>query len=370
MSAFDEQTALMILSSLPQLGSIKIRLLIEYFGSASKALNADPDEYTQLPGFQKKTIEALRKWEELDHWKENLDLIEKYSATLIPYTHELYPKNLLNTHDFPVLLYMKGALLPKDQHSLAIIGTRQASIYGREITQKFSRDLAQMGFTIVSGLARGIDTEAHQAALQTGRTVAVIGSGLANIYPRENQLLAEKIAENGAILSEFPMNTPPDRQNFPQRNRIVSGMTLGALLIEAPKKSGAMLTMRIAEKQGRHLFTIPGRVDIENFEGNHFLLKDQQAQLVENATDIAQNFENLFNLQSLSSTQPKRNTPNLEPEEKNLIIKFPNEEITIQDLETKTNLPIRRLNILLMSLVLKRVVKEFPGKIYKKVSHF
>jgi DNA processing protein len=274
---------------------------------------------------------------------------------------------LLQISDHPILLYVKGKLICHDPKTIAIVGTRQATIYGLEMGEKFSRDLACRGFVVISGLARGVDTAAHQGALQSGNTYAVIGSGLANVYPRENIQLSEKIAEKGALISEFSMTTPPDRSNFPRRNRIVSALALGTILIEAPLKSGAMLTMNIGENQGKKLFCLPGRVDHENFQGNHMLIKSGRAQLIENADDVIKSFSDLFGNSSENfSCHPESRQFLLGPEEKDFFDRFPTHEVSLDQLLELSSMPIAKLNFLLMSLLLKGAIKEFPGKIYKK----
>lgn len=362
----NELEALVALTAIPYLGSVRVRLLLERFGSALAALGADVSEVAELPGFGVKITESWDRWRLDSAWQLNLELAERLRVSVIPFNSQEYPKRLLELQDFPLLLYVRGEILKRDQKSVAVVGTRNASIYGREMAQRISEDLASMGYTVVSGLARGIDGAAHEGALRTGRSIGVIGSGLANVYPKEHVLLAEEMVKNGALVSEFPMMTPPDRQNFPQRNRIVSGMTLGTLLIEAPRESGAMLTMNKALSQGgRRLFALPGRVDNENFQGNHWLIKTGKAQLVESAEDIAQSFDSLF------SAVPKevKQRPVLEKEEEDFLDLLPNEEQTIDEIARLTKLPIMKLNVLLMSTVMKKVLKEFPGKIYKKAGY-
>lgn len=360
----NELEALLFLTHVPYLGSIKIRLLIQHFGSAIEAANADPYQLNELPGFGPKIVQAWLENQKLVKWKQTFDLSEKADIKIIPYTHSLYPKRLLEIVDFPLILYMKGTITREDQQCLAVIGTRQASIYGMDMARKISGDLARGGFTIVSGFARGIDTAAHEAAFENGRTIAVLGSGLGHLYPKENERIAHKIIENGAILTEFPISTPPDRQHFPQRNRIVSGMTLGTVLIEAPRASGAMITVEQAISQGRKIFALPGRADQENFQGNHYLIKNRQAELIENGKDVIMVFSNLFAPLSFHPSIPKKFP--LEKEEEEFIRHLPSQELSIEEIVTKTKLPIAKINVLLMSLVLKKVIKEYPGKIYKK----
>jgi DNA processing protein len=359
----NEIEALTALTQIPHLGSIKIRLLMEYFGSAAAAFEASHQEIAPLPGFGNKILQVWEKRHSLD-WQKELELAHRLNIRLISFKDPDYPKQLREIPDFPVLLYVKGHLLSGDANALAVVGTRSPSHYGLEMAEKISRDLAAQGVTIVSGLARGIDTAAHKGALQSGRTIAVIGSGLADPYPPENRQLAECIAQRGALISQFPLRTPPDRQNFPQRNITVSGISsLGTLLIEAPQISGAMLTMKNALAHGRHLFALPGPAGTNNFQGNHSLLKSGEAKLTENAEDILQNFASLFS----QKTKNPSVVIELELEEQEFMKKFPQDECSFDNLACLTKLPVMKLNVLLMSLIMKRAVKEYPGKTYKKL---
>jgi len=361
----NENEAFAVLTSIQGLGALKIRQLVERFGSALAALTATPSAISALPGYERigKTWNA---WQEATTWQQDLALVAKTGVQLIPFTSPHFPKSLLETPDHPALLYVQGTLKSRDTHSIAIVGTRNASIYGSEMAETIGRDLAANGFTVISGLARGIDTSAHRGALDKGRTIAVIGSGLADIYPPENEHLAKHILKDGALISEFPMCTPPDRQNFPQRNRIVSGMTLATLLIEAPIRSGAMITMEKAFMQKRKLFALPGRADNENFRGNHALIKSGRATLVENSDDIISHFEELF-----PRIQPQTFDNQcfyLDNQEQRLLEIMSFEEIGIDALSSLSNHPIYQTQTILMGLVLKKAIKEFPGKIYKKIT--
>ncbi len=361
----EELEALIVLTGMPYLGSIKIRLLVQHFGTALRAIQAPLQEIEQLPGFGPKILEYWNEYLKNQAWKNNLALIEQHHAEIITYQDPKYPKRLLELSDYPILLYIKGSFTKRDQQrSIALVGTRHASLYGIEMAKKISNELAQAGFTIVSGLARGIDTAVHQGALETGRTLAVLGSGLANIYPTENKVLAEAIMQHGAIISEFPMHTAPDRTHFPQRNRIVSGMTMATILIEAPQKSGAMLTAGKANDQGRPVFVLPGRADIENFRGNHQLIKENKGILIENSHDVINFFEDLI---PLSKSITKNESIYLEKEEAFLMQHVTQEEFSLEEIQKRINYPIQQINVLLMSLVLKKAIKEYPGKIYRKI---
>lgn len=361
----NELEALLCLTSIPGIGSIRARLLIQFYGSAIKTLEAPLIEIEGFPGFGRKILSGWEKTIEEKKWEQDILLADRLNAKIIPFNHPSYPKQLLNTVDFPLVLYVQGNLLKEDQLSLAVVGTRQPTLYGKEMAKRFSQGLAQSGYTIVSGLARGIDTAAHEGAIEGGRTIAVLGSGLASLYPPENALLAEAIKKNGALISEFPMATSPDKHHFPQRNRIVSGMTRGTFVIEAPLQSGAMLTAERAISQDKPVFALPGRVDSPCFKGNHALIKEGKAKLVEEIEDILRHYNHFsipFSVQS--SPQP---LIRLEKEEEFLFNQLPSYELTIEELVSQLQWPITKLNVLLMSLVLKKKVKEYPGKIYKKI---
>lgn len=362
----NELDALVILSQLPHLGSVKIRSLIGHFGTALRVLEADSGEIQEMPGFGLKIARHWKRWEKDGSWQEDLELAQRHGVQITPFTSPHYPKRLLELHDAPTLLYVKGEIKPQDQKSIAVVGTRNATRYGLDMAEKMAGGLAAIGYTVVSGLARGIDTMAHTSALAYGRTLAVIGSGLLDVYPRENLKLAEQIAQKGALISEFPMKTPPDRQNFPQRNRIVSGMTLGTVLVEAPLESGAMITMHKAFSQGRWLFAVPGRVDFETFEGNHRLLKAGEAKLVEKAEDVAECFQDLLG-DLKKGPVLAREKIFLEVEEEKFLAQIPARDLSFDEIAGLTKLTAMKLNIILMGLVLKKAIKEYPGKIYKKV---
>jgi DNA processing protein len=359
----NELDALLILAQTPLLGSIKIRMLIKHFGSSLAVLDTSPTALVEVSGIGPKLIDSLSRWKERTLWQKDLETAHRYGVQIIPYTDPQYPKRLLNTPDFPLVLYCRGELQSKDTHSIAVVGTRNCSIYGKEMAFKISDELCRQQFTVVSGLARGIDTAAHHGALKSGRTIAVIACGLCRVYPEENVNLAQVISENGAILSEYPMTTPPDKLHFPQRNRIVSGMTQGSLLIEAPRKSGAMITMNKAKQQGRPTFALPGRADHMNFQGNHQLIKEGSAQLIENGEDIASHFDQLFSF-AKPATKVQVQLP---AEEKNFFDLLPEEELTIDEIARLSETPIAKVNVMLMTLLLKKKIREYPGKIYKKI---
>lgn len=287
--------------------------------------------------------------------QEDLRLAEKSHVNIIPYFSHEYPQELFLLEDFPPLLYTLGSF-PKER-KIGIVGTRNATHYGLEMAKQIARDLSSQKMAIVSGLARGIDTMAHEGALLEGKTIAFIGSGLANIYPRENISLAREIERNGILASEFAMNTPPYKENFPKRNRLVSAISESLVLIEAPLKSGAMITMNLALEQNKQTFVLPGRVDCPNFEGNLHLLSKNQAKVARNAEDILG-----FSIQK--NILPS-NPVQLSKDEELIIKFFPKHEISIEEIGIKSKLPMSKINFTILGLVLKKVVREYPGKMYK-----
>jgi DNA processing protein len=281
--------------------------------------------------------------------QKDYELVLKNGVTLIPYFSTNYPQSLFDLPDFPLLLYLKGELSQRE--GIAIVGTRGSSLYGNEQAYFIAKKLASEGYCIVSGLARGIDQKAHEGALECGESMAVIGSGLLSIYPPENRGLAERMT---AVISEYPMMQPPLKGNFPKRNRIVSALTKKIILIEAPIKSGAMITMRLSREMGRFCYALPGRVDMPGFAGNLELLQKNQAMMVRNAEDLLG-----------YPIKKQKSTITLSSDEQMILDHLPGIECSIEELLAKIDLPVSKINFTLMGLVLKRVVKEYPGKVYK-----
>ncbi len=263
----------------------------------------------------------------------------------------------------PFLLYLKGEVKKKDIDALAIVGTRRATTYGKLITRRLARALARKGVTIVSGLARGIDTAAHQGALEVGgRTIAVLGSGIDIIYPGENKKLAEEIAKRGAVVSEYSLGTQPNALHFPQRNRIISGLSKGVLVIEAPLKSGALITADFALEQGREVFAVPGNITSPNSQGTNRLIKEG-AKLVECAEDILEELEFSY-LKKEDKQVLDREIPSLFSEEREIFSLLKEEPVHIDSLISESNLAASRVGELLMKLQIKGLARELPGKLF------
>ncbi len=277
---------LLALNKIPGLGSRRLMSLIENVGSARRIWGASVKELIAAPSISKKLAIDIVNARSIVDPDEELKKISELGIDLITIWDDDYPYNLKNIYDPPVVLYVKGSLLPADNNSISIVGSRRASSYGRRVAKRLSFDIAKYGITVVSGLARGIDTEAHRGALESGgRTIAVVGSGLDVIYPPENHGLFEKISRSGAVISEFALGTPPEARNFPARNRIVSGFSKGTVVVEASEKSGSLITANFALEQGREVFAVPGDIYRWGSKGSNRLIKEG-AKLVESVHDI------------------------------------------------------------------------------------
>jgi len=362
----EEREYLVILNLVRGLGPARIRNLMAHFGSAAEIFRRPAPDLSRVPGIGAHLSRAIRRWEELDY-AEEFRLIEKLGLEVLTVFDPGYPANLKEIYDPPVVLYLKGSLIPEDRPALAVVGSRRASRYGLQAARKLAADIAARGFTVVSGLARGIDTEAHRGALAAScRTLAVLGSGLGNIYPGENRELAEEIARSGAVISEFPVRAVPDRQNFPLRNRVVSGLSLGTVVVEAAERSGALITARLAMEQGRAVMAVPGRIDSYSARGTNALIRDG-AKMVSGIEDILGEFEYLFpELRPPSPEAPpaSRRLENLSPGEKLVWEALGEEEMSMEDLLARTGLPSPSLSAALLSLELKRLIKRLPGKVF------
>lgn len=268
-------------------GAVLHRRLVERFGSAKAALQAPEIQLKGVQGVGDVTAKAIADVARSGAARKELDRCAEGGIQILAHGTPAYPAALANLADAPLVLYVKGSLQERDQLAIGVVGSRQCTPYGERQAARFATELAGLGVTVVSGLARGVDTRAHQAALKAhhGRTIAVLGSGLLQVYPPENQELAGQIAARGAVLSEFPLDATPEPANFPRRNRIVSGLSLGILVVEASEKSGALITADWAMEQGREVFALPGNVENPLCRGSHLLVK-QGAKLVETPMDV------------------------------------------------------------------------------------
>ena len=357
--------SLLILNSLPLVGTVRIQLLLKRFGEPENVLRATAEQLMRVPGIDQKISHSIVHWEELVSVEEELQMAKDANVRILTFLDDDYPENLKQIYDPPIILYAKGDLSEKDKHAIAIVGTRRSTLYGRETASRLARQLASAGITVVSGLARGIDTAAHEGALLAhGRTIGVLGSGFNHPYPTENLELMGRIAESGAVITEYAMNTKPDPMNFPIRNRVISGLSLGVVLGESPRRGGAMITATHALHQNRSVFAVPGRVDSPTFRGNHQLLKEG-AKLVEDVDDILSEFEYLFSPEEMKVETGRGGrgpTPPLDEQEQKIFGLLSAEEKDIEEIIMQSGLPAKEVSVVLLRLEVKRLIRQLPGK--------
>jgi len=353
---------------LPTVGPVRLRKLLEVFKEPQQILAAKRGDLRKVEGIGSEVADQISNWESTIDLAAELQRVREFGATVIIQESSSYPKPLREIHAPPIVLYVRGELEERDHHAIGIIGARRTTHYGMESAKKLAYQLAYAGLTVVSGLARGIDTAAHQGALAAkGRTIAVIGSGLAKLYPPENAALAEKIrSENGAIVSEFSMEIEPDRQTFPMRNRIISGWSHGILVVEAGLNSGALITAAQALEQGRSVYAVPGHINAPSAMGSNRLIQ-QGAKLTMDASDILDDMQIL-----LPETKPlpeaaSRQLPPLSEEERRIYDAIDASETPIDRIAAKCDLPSAVVSSTLLRLELKRLVKQLPGKYFVKL---
>jgi DNA processing protein len=358
--------ACVALNMVPNLGPVRLRRLLEVFETPERVLQAKGSALRAVDGVGKEVAEAIATWEQHVDLPAELARVQEFGATVITQQSPEYPSALREIHNPPIVLYVWGTLTEKDQRAISVVGSRKTSHYGLECAKKLSYQLAYAGLTVVSGLARGIDTAAHQGALAAqGRTVAVIGSGLMDLYPPENMGLAEKIASSGAVVSEFPMTFPPSRETFPYRNRIVAGWGCGLLVVEAGMKSGALITAGQALEQGRLVYAVPGQIDRPSAAGSNRLIQ-QGAKLVTGASDILDDLYALFPEPRKAPTAAANASP-LSPEEETVLSTIDISETPLDDIVTKSGLPMPKVASTLLALEMKRRVKQLPGQQFVKL---
>ncbi len=355
-----EEKKFWICANLAGLGSARVKKLLGAYGSIDKIFQIGLSEL-QKAGVPQNTARKIEQWQRLP-WKEEIELCRKEDVRIITMEDTEYPVLLKEIYDPPYMLYVKGNI-PRTDKMLAIVGTRNPSLYGIRMAEKLAMELAYYGFVIVSGLARGIDTAAHRGALKAkGPTVGVLGSGFNNFYPLENLKISEDIKKIGAVITEFNFSARPESVHFPIRNRIVSGMSKGVLVIEAGQKSGALITASWAAEQGREVFALPGQVDNVFSKGVNRLLKEG-AMLVENIQDILDAF-NLEMKKIPCMTEQKEVV--LSENERKIMEITSQKNIHVEEIIALTGLSPTEISNSLFSLVMKGLLVELPGKIYVK----
>ena len=361
--------ACIALNMLPTVGPVRLRKLLEVFEKPERVLAAKRTELRQVEGIGPEVTDQISNWESIVDLAAELNRVREFGATVITQDSPSYPKPLREIHAPPIVLYVWGELQERDHHALGIIGARRTTHYGTEAAKKLAYQLAYAGLTVISGLARGIDTAAHQGALAAkGRTIAVIGSGLSKLYPPENRGLAEKIRDgNGAIVSEFSMEIEPDRQTFPMRNRIISGWSHGILVVEAGLNSGALITASQALEQGRSVYAVPGHINAPSAMGSNRLIQ-QGAKLVMDAGDILDDLQVLLPETKPAPEAVVRPLPPLTENERRVYDAIESTETPIDQIAAKCDLPSATVSSTLLRLELKRLVKQLPGKYFVKLA--
>ncbi|MGQ9600281.1 MAG: DNA-processing protein DprA [Anaerolineae bacterium] len=341
------------------IGAARLRALIEHFGDLATAWQASPADLQQA-GLDRRSLSSLlHVRRELDLQAE-VDRVQRSGVQVLTWDDPDYPLNLRQVHNPPPVLYVRGRIEKRDEWAVAIVGTRRASVYGKEAAQMLSTALARAGVTIVSGLARGIDAIAHRTCLEAdGRTIAVLGCGLDVIYPPQHAGLAAEIARHGALVSEYPLDTRPEARNFPPRNRIISGLALGTVIVEADLGSGALITAGFAAEQGREVFAVPGSIFARGCQGTNRLIQ-QGAKMACSVTDILEE----LNLTMVSEqTQARMAIPDNETESL-LLQHLSTEPIHVDDLGRMVRLPIAQVTSTLALMELKGMVRQVGGMNY------
>ncbi len=353
------------LNMISNLSPKKFHLLLTHFSNLRKIWTASKKELKTLPGFERSADSFIQNREKIDPDKE-MQAIEKRGLKVLTLDHSDYPGPLRGLPTPPPVLYMKGQYKKEDELALSIVGTRRCTPYGKLTAEKLAKELASMGFTIVSGMALGIDTHAHKGALMGGgRTIAVLGSGFEHIYPSSNLGLMKRIAQSGCVFSEFPITHRPAKWTFPQRNRVISGLSRGTLVVEAPQRSGSLITANLALEQGREVFAVPGNINNENTKGTHKLIKEG-AKLVESAKDVVDEFPDLQDIIK-DRTGEMRKESDLSPPEEQVMKALSFEPIHIDEIVEKTDLTISEVSRIILRLQMKELIREIRGKRYVKL---
>lgn len=358
----DARQAYIVLNMMQGVGPVTVRNLSEALGSVESILTADGGALKRVAGVGNEMVtRILDQRGRLDPVAEE-DRAAKQGVRVVTRVDAEYPRRLLQIYDPPLALYVKGTLQSRDECGIALVGSRRTSHYGLETSERLAFLLAQQGVTVISGLARGIDTAAHRGCLKgRGRTLAVLGGGLDCLFPPENAGLADEIAQSGAVMTEYPFGRQPDKTTFPVRNRIVSGISQGVVVVEADVTSGAMITANQAMEQGRTVFAVPGRVDAGGSRGPHRLIK-QGARLVETVDDILEELQTLLPMPAAASKEPARKISLTEAESDILGFLEADGEADVDTLIRKSGRRAAEISALVMGLEIKRMVKMLPGQ--------
>lgn len=377
-----EQREWLALSLVPGVGTAHFIRLLARFRTAGKVLLAPERELREIVG--PKLAQRIVQYSDASDLHAQESLMDEYGADLITLNDTRYPLRLAEIYDPPLTLFVRGELLDQDEHSVAIVGTRKATPYGIRTAERLARELAARGITVVSGLAAGIDAAAHHGAIEAGgRTIAVLGCGVDTVYPANHGELMHRVIQNGAVISQFPMGMKPLKGNFPYRNRIISGMTLGTIVVQAPESSGALITAHTALEQGREIFAVPGEVGHRNSAGPHKLIREG-AKLVETADDVLAELElaadvpqaiSLNSVDVISPPSPKAKPPAASgpaptspsppahsPQEKSILATLRQDGSFVDEIAQACRISVAEALSALTMLELKGLVRQFSGK--------
>lgn len=346
------------------MGCASFKRVADHFSDPRRAFSASEKELAQVPGLDRGAVEGLLTFSGWDEVRKEISRAFEVGARIVPFNAPNYPARLRMIPDPPPFLYIKGEIREGDEKAVAIVGSRSASDYGIRITRELCQSLASLGFTVVSGMARGIDGEAHEAALGVGgRTVAVLGSGVDVVYPPEHKGLYEKICQGGAILSELPTGTPPLSHNFPPRNRLISGLSLGVVVVEATEKSGSLITAGLALEQGREVFAVPGEAGASRSRGTHRLIR-QGAKLVESVEDIVEEIapQLMASVGARQKNPPPSLPSNMSLEARKIFELVLGCPLQIDEVIQASGLSPAKVSEVLLELEIKGFLKQLPGK--------
>jgi DNA processing protein len=341
------------------IGAVRFKALLDGFGTAEAAWNASPEALLEA-GLSRKIIESFQRVHKGVSLEQIWERIQSLGVNVLTWDDEGYPRHLKEIDQPPPALYIRGSLLPEDEWAVAIVGTRRVTSYGRQVAEEVATALAHSGVTIISGLARGVDSIAHQASVNAGgRTLAVLGNGVDLIYPPENRRLASQIMEHGALISDYALGTPPDGLNFPPRNRIISGLSLAVIIVEAGMTSGALITASFAAEQGRDVFAVPGNINAPQSQGTNRLIRDG-AQPLLNPQDVLE----ALNLTMVTEHRAVRVALPTDPIESRLYKLLSQEPMHVDEIRAQTNMPIETVSATLAMMELKGMVRQVGGMNY------
>jgi len=344
------------------IGSVRFKMLLDAFGNAEAAWNASPEALLEA-GLSRKIVGSFQHFRTDVSLEQVLERLDALNVQVITWEDEGYPHLLKEIDQPPPVLYVCGSLVTEDEWAVAIVGTRKVTAYGRQVAEDVASTLARNGVTIVSGMARGVDSIAHQAALNAGgRTLAVLGSGVDRVYPPENRKLAAQIMEQGALVSDYALGTPPDGINFPPRNRIISGLSMAVIVVEAGETSGALITASFAAEQGRDVFAVPGNINAPQSKGTNRLIRDG-AQPLLSPQDVLET----LNLTMVTEHQAVRVALPTDPVESKLYKLLSHEPKHVDEIRLQANMPIETVSATLVMMELKGMVRQVGGMSYVAV---